>query len=232
MIADVHFNFMLNQRLQPLITSGKYDDLTEVLKSLSNAQFRIAGYMIGERYAVEMDNEGFWAVTTKLVSFNAKAFLVTMLKALRVRMLERKSSVRDRGMVDFCSILNDIDRQKTLKCILPDMESIEDIELLFRLLGYENRSEWIPYLLHSASIPCYYELFSSLRYVEEDHGYLVRIASFLIKKGDTLSFNLASLIKAYFGLDELKGTFSLNLKPYQLSRLENSFHAFSEAMRI
>lgn len=232
MIADVHFNFMLNQRLHPLITSRMYDDLIVVLKSLSNAQFRVAGYMIGERYAMELENGEFWAVMERLVSFNTKAFLVTMLKALRVRMKEGKSSVKDNGMRDFCSILNEIDRQKTLKYILPDIDNIEDIEQFFCLLGYENRSEWIPYLLQSTSIPCYFELFSSLRYVEEDHGYLVRIASFLIKKGDSLSFNLASLMKAYFGLDELKGTFSLSLKPYQLSRLENSFQAFSEAMRI
>jgi hypothetical protein len=49
-----------------------------------------------------------------------------------------------------------------------------------------------------------------------------------MKRGDGLSFNLASLIKAYFGLDELKGTFSLRLKPYELARIESSYKAFCD----
>jgi hypothetical protein len=56
------------------------------------------------------------------------------------------------------------------------------------------------------------------------------VAYFLMKRGDALSFNLASLMKEYFGLEEMKGTFSLRLKPFELARLETSYRAFCDKM--
>ena len=54
----------------------------------------------------------------------------------------------------------------------------------------------------------------------------------LMRRGDALGFNLASLLKAYYGLDALKGTFSLNIQPYQLARLSADYRAFCQAMNL
>lgn len=43
---------------------------------------------------------------------------------------------------------------------------------------------------------------------------------------------MASLIREYFGLDEVKGTFSLRLRPYQLSHIETSYESFLDIMRM
>jgi hypothetical protein len=51
-----------------------------------------------------------------------------------------------------------------------------------------------------------------------------------MKQGDGLSFNVASVFKIYFGLDSIRGTFSLQLAPYELSRLEQSYEAFAKVV--
>lgn len=230
MIKEVHFDTGLNRRLQPFLVDGDYSGLTDCLSSLSVANFRTAGYMIGERYAQELSPQEFWKLTKALVEFRSKAFLGTMLKAYGERHRRGQASVNDEGIEEFCRVLNAIDKQKVLGCLLPLMKDDKEVERLFSLLEYSNRAEWIPFLMQTNTVPCYYELFTSLRFVEDDYAYLVRIAAFIMKKGDERSYNLASLMKAYFGLDELKGIFSLTLKPYQLSRLENSYKSFAEIM--
>ena len=52
-----------------------------------------------------------------------------------------------------------------------------------------------------------------------------------MRKGDALSFNLASVAKVYFDLPQVKGTFSLKLDPYQLGRLEMSYASFRRVMQ-
>ena len=48
----------------------------------------------------------------------------------------------------------------------------------------------------------------------------------LMKKEDSLAFNFVSLMKVYFDLPEIKGTFSLRLNPYEIGRAEASFDSF------
>lgn len=230
MIKDVHYSVMLDKRLAPLVMQEEYVRLTDVLDSLSHSQFRTAVYMIGERYAPGLPADAFWRLFTTLVKWNPKAFLVVMLKAFSDRIGSGAASVSDEGFACLCGIMNEVDRQKTIDFMLPFLTDDEEVRHLFRCLGLQEAGRWIPYLIRVNTLPCAFVLFSSLRYIEHERDYLVRIAYYLMKRGDGLSFNLASLMKAYFGLDELKGTFSLQLKPFELARLETSYKAFCEKM--
>ena len=221
---------MLDKRLAPLVMQEEYARLTDVLDSLSHSQFRTAVYMIGERYAPGLPADAFWRLFTTLVKWNPKAFLVVMLKAFSERMGKGTAGIRDDGFSRLCGIMNEVDRQKTIDFLLPFLTDDEEVRHLFRCLGLQEAGRWIPYLMRVNTLPCAFVLFSSLRYIEHERDYLVRIAYYLMKRGDGLSFNLASLMKAYFGLDELKGTFSLQLKPFELARLETSYKAFCEKM--
>jgi len=229
MIKDVHYSSQIDRRLRPFVIAGDYDGLIELLDSLSHSQFRTAVYMLGERYALELSSDNFWSLFTLLFQNDAKAFLVTMLKALAQRMEKGDVSISDDGFMQLCKMMNSVDRQKTLSFILPYLNNEEQVRYLFQRFSMEAY-EWIPFLIKVNSLPCAFVLFSSLRYIEHERDYLVRVAYFLMKRGDGLAFNLASLIKAYFGLDELKGTFSLQLKPFELARLETSYKAFCEKM--
>ena len=143
-----------------------------------------------------------------------------------------RSDIRDEGFASLCANMNEIDRQKTLRLLLPVMPDHLLVVALFKAVGFEDRRTWLPFLRNAGTLACYYVLFNSLRFVEDDRAYLVRLAVYLIRKGDSLSFSMASLIREYFGLDEVKGTFSLRLRPYQLSHIETSYESFLDIMRM
>ena len=206
-----------------------FEGLMDLLDSFSNSQFRTAVYMLGERYALELAKDAFWRLFALQVRKDAKAYLVVMLKALVQRMERGDACISDEGFVELCHLMNEVDRQKTVSFLLPYLKNDEQVRQLFCCFQLEAH-EWIPYLIKVNTLPCAFVLFSSLRYIEHERDYLVRIAYYLMKRGDGLSFNLASLMKAYFGLEELKGTFSLQLKPFELARLETSYKAFCDKM--
>lgn len=229
MIRDVHYSVQIDRRIRPAVCQEDFDKLLELLDSFSNSQFRTAVYMLGEKYALELSADGFWRLFSVLLQRDSKAFLIVMLKALAQRMEKGEASIEDEGFKNLCHIMNEVDRQKTLQFLLPYLKDEEQVRYLFRCFSMEA-NEWIPYLIKVNTLPCAFVLFSSLRYIEHERDYLVRIAYYLMKRGDGLSFNLASLMKAYFGLEELKGTFSLQLKPFELARLETSYKAFCDRM--
>ena len=229
MIRDVHYSLQIDRRIRPAVCQEDFDELLKQLDSFSNSQFRTAVYMLGERYALELPNDGFWRLFAVLLQRDSKAFLIVMLKALVQRMEKGEASIQDEGFKNLCHIMNEVDRQKTLQFLLPYLKDEEQVRYLFQCFAMEA-NKWIPYLIKVNTLPCAFVLFSSLRYIEHERDYLVRIAYYLMKRGDGLSFNLASLMKAYFGLEELKGTFSLQLKPFELARLETSYKAFCDRM--
>ncbi len=222
----------LDLRLSPLVDRREFESLRDVLFSLSHSQFRMAGIMIRERYAPRMDSSSFWTLAKCLVKSDAKAFLVTILKAVVLRVGNKVPFVYDDGFKDFCGILNDVDKDKLLVHLLPVTYDDKEVLRIFSCIGFEDRRRWLQPLMCVSSLPCYYVLFCSLRTIEDDRAYLVRMALYLIKKGDSMSFNMACLIKEYFALDEVKGTFSLKLNPYQFSCVETSYEAFCKLMNI
>ncbi len=209
--------------------------LSSYLETLSNAQFRHASKELGERILVEVDTPCFWAVFTTLFRCNRKAYLGTLLKALTTRISKCPSetgSLWSDAFVTLCRELTETDRKKILLALLPHLQSPSLAECLFRQCGLTESSAWTPFLLQVKTAPCAFLLLKSLHYVEHDRALLIRTCHYLIKAGDALSFNLASLIRASFGLEEVRGTFSLTLKPYQLSRIEQNYDAFLEAFRF
>ena len=52
----------------------------------------------------------------------------------------------------------------------------------------------------------------------------------LMKKGDSRSFNLACILKQYFGLADISGQFSLRIQDYELSRLDQGYDYFVKMM--
>lgn len=212
------------------------------LKSLSNSQFRRASAELGEHVLVEVGTDCFWSVFQTLFRDNRKAYLGTLLKALATRIANENTSSNtitaetdafdNEDFAALCNEMNETDRKKLLLSILPHLHSPALAERFFRQCGLMESSTWIPFLLQVRTAPCAFLLLKSLRYVEHDRALLIRTCHFLIKNGDCISFNLASLMRASFGLEEVKGTFSLNLKPYQLNRIEQNYDAFLSVIRF
>ncbi len=232
--SDKHYNPAILKRLQVIAGQGDWQGLSSYLTGLSNAQFRTAGYMLGERIVPSLQEADAWAMIQHLTSLNSKAFLVTMLKAVVEGIKGERLHLHSNGCKAFLDGIkgNRIDVSKTLQVLLPEMSRPEDVVWLFRKLGVDDGEARIPYLVRTPTTPAAYELYCTLRHVEHNRPLLVRVARFLVSSDKPSAYNLASLLCTYYGLDEVKGTFALRVQPYQLARIESSYDAFCEIMKF
>lgn len=232
MNSSVYVNPLLLGRLQRFVELKDYAGLTAALSRLSHSQFRAAGHILGEQICDNLSPEAFWELFDVLQTYDSKAFLVTLLKAFAKGMLEHRLSLADDGfrlMADRLSA-SPTEVRKTLRTLLPVLASPDDVQLLFTSLGLMEMSAWIPFLLNAFHTATAFVLLRALHYVEADRALLLRVGAHLVSSSDALSFNVASIIKAVYGLDELRGTFSLRLQPFQLARIEASFEAFQQTV--
>lgn len=232
MVNDHAYDAVLANRLQPHIVAADWTALRDVLSRLSNAQFRTAGNMLGGRLSLSLNETDFWQLFTQLVCINSRAFLGTMLKQVANRVtigtLQLSSSEAHTALSALSA--NPIDAQKTLIALIPLCDTPNEVENLFTLLHFTPGESRLPILLPCTTLPACFALFSVLKYEEHNRSLLLRTAYYLMKRGDDRSFNLASLLKTYFGLDELKGTFSLHFQPFQLQRIAESYETFVAAI--
>lgn len=228
-------NPVIMSRLEVFFRTGDWNGLTGYLDGLSNRDFRCAGAAIGERMMTVVADEVFWAAFRALLVYHSKAFLVTMLKAVPVRKKNGGFTLRHDGFQAVADYLNtdgsEVDRAKFIGFMLKVFtDEVDEVEYLLSVLHVDHPRVRLDFLLKGEGLASYYLLFRAMRQLEHDRDLLVRCCVYLMKKGDSLSFNLASVSKVYFDLPQVKGTFSLRLNPYQLGHLEASFASFKKVM--
>lgn len=212
--------------MQAPLLAGDADALVRQLSTLSRSLQRTAGYMLGERLLADCPAPVFWQMTEALVRHDSRAYLITLMKTFLTRLAKGTASLSDEAFLRLAASFNDVEKQKVLLLLMPAVSKPEDIEQLFRAMGIAQGHEQIAYLVRTDTPPCLFLLLRGLRHIEHDRRHVLQVARLLMKRGTGSSFNLASIIKVAFGLDELSGTFSLRLQPYEIARLENSYVAF------
>lgn len=225
-MSDHHYSKVLEQKMLPAVQNGDAEGLVQLLGSFSRSEQRTAGYMLGERLLLDCPKDLYWKMTEALVRHESKAWLITLMKTFLMRLKNGSASLSDKSFTELAAGFNEIERQKVALLILPELDSPKLIEKLFSVLGIAKGREQMVYLVRIDTLPCLFLLLRSLRYIEHDHEEVLKVARQLMKRGTGASFNLASIIKIAFGLDEFRGTFSLRLQPYQIARLEQSYDAF------
>lgn len=231
MTVNKLYSAQLASRMAPLFEAGNGDATDAFLRTLSNAEFRRAGYMAAHYVLPALDEDCYWQVFLHLLAADARAWLGTLLIAARERVRQGcPFSLAHPGFRAVAGYLNDndrtVDKDKMLHSLLPLLQTADEMTFLFDVLKIDQPRRHLDYLLRCSSLPAYYLLFQVFRRFEHDKDLLTRCCAFLMKKGDSLSFNLASVSKAYFDLPRLCGTFSLRLQPYELSGLEGTYDAF------
>ena len=205
--------------------------LPEYLAALSNAQRRVAQVCLEREILPTLPAEEFGSVFTVLFKSDSRMWLGCLVKVLVLRIGEGSSALGD-CIGEIAADMTDVDRRKVLLAMIPLAQDPENVRMLFRKCGLVESGQWIQYLLQVTTRPAYFVLLGALRYVEHDHALLFRTCHYLMKKGDSLSFSTASLIRLSYDIKEVRGTFSLHLAPYQLARVEQNYSAFCEAVRI
>lgn len=231
MLTDRHYSKTLEQKLLVPLGESDAEGLVRLLESFSRSEQRTAGYMLGERLLLECPPELYWKMTEALVRYESKAYLITLMKTFLVRMSRGTAGLSDACFKRLASSFNEIERQKVALLLLPELGSPKEVEQLFATLNISKGREQMVYLVRIDTLPCLFLLLRSLRYIEHDREEVLKVARQLMKRGTGASFNLASIIKVAFGLEELTGTFSLRLQPYQIARLEQSYEAFCQSVK-
>jgi len=230
-IVDKHYNPIIASRLRAIADGKQWSLMPSYLEELSHSQFRTAGYILQEELLPLLEQHDFWPLITLLYKYNAKAMLVTCMKAAQNRIGEFSSDEAEELWKEISR--NEIDATKTLQTLLPALTDEVDLarHMMNVMIG-DNPEKRIAILLRINTPAAAFLLLHALRQVEHQRSLLVRTTYFLMKRGDGLSFNMASLIKNFFGLDEVRGTFSLNLQPFELARMETSYPAFKKKVIV
>ncbi|MBQ5680098.1 MAG: hypothetical protein IIW69_08245 [Bacteroidaceae bacterium] len=229
-MPDRHYSKTIEQHLLQPLKDADSEGLVRLLSSFSRSEQRTAGYMLGERLLLDCPAELYWQMTEALVCYDSKAYLITLMKTFLLRLSRGTASLSDVPFGRLAAGFNEVERQKVALLLLPELEQPKLVEQLFQLLGLAKGREQLVYLIRVDTLPCLFLLLRSLRYVEHDRAEVLKVARQLMKRGSGSSFNLASIVKVAFGLDELSGTFSLRLQPYQIARLEQSYEAFCQSV--
>lgn len=229
-MPDRHYSKTIEQHLLQPLKEADSEGLVRLLSSFSRSEQRTAGYMLGERLLLDCPAELYWQMTEALVCYDSKAYLITLMKTFLLRLRQGTASLSDVPFGRLAAGFNEVEKQKVALLLLPELEQPKQVEHLFQLLGLAKGREQLVYLIRVDTLPCLFLLLRSLRYVEHDRAEVLKVARQLMKRGSGSSFNLASIVKVAFGLDELSGTFSLRLQPYQIARLEQSYEAFCQSV--
>lgn len=208
-----------NSQLLVFVRQGNAEGMRDYLSTLRNTNFRMASTVLADA-ALWKGCQDFWHFAAVLVAANNRAYLGTMLKAAAVISAPLPTP-------EFAaSCTTDIDRKKVLESLLTTVRQPADVNQLIHDFPINAPGVTEGILFRVGTSVCYFVLFNLLKQYEDRPDYLRRYGIELIRKGDKRSFNLACVIKEYFGLAELPGTFSLSLQPYELSRLDTSYDTF------
>ena len=215
------------EKVMPLIGSRDWEGLGRMLRSLSNMEFRQMQRVMREEVLPLLDNVLFWETLLHIIIFKRAAFLSG---AAAVRHLA------DSGTLNFDvesvrklhKYLQETNAESIVKIgniMLPKLRTEEQVRQLWEAFHIEDEVTWLSMLLKVDSPLSYYLIFKTLK-LAEDKTVARRCCMFIIKRKDDHAYNVVSLIKAYFGLDDLPGRFSLNIEQYELSHIDRDYDTF------
>ncbi|MBO4451249.1 MAG: hypothetical protein J5770_02405 [Bacteroidaceae bacterium] len=219
--------------VETYIKNRDWDGLSHHLGSVSNAEFRRLQTVMREKVMPHLANETFWETYLHLLMFRRQAFLPCVLAA---------EGLAKAGSLDFdCQEAREVAAWmqasspesvvKVIRMMVPFLTSVRQIEGLFRLFEWDDERECALVLVKESTPYAYYVLFNVLRRAADNRQLLVAACQAIMKKNDDMSFNMASLLRSYFDLHEIKSTFSLQIEPYELSYIEQSYENFEHILK-
>lgn len=212
-----------SQHLATLLHTQQYAAVPSYLASLSNAERRRAGVLLGETLLPRLSNAQFWEAFATIVAVDRKAYLGTFLKAASRLIREGKLTVCNPHFEAFCATATPTDCRKILEALLPYICDPDMGQRLLTLCPLESDAQTLSLLCHTHTLICDYLIFQHLRRLDPASPEIRATAIAIIKRRGERSYSVAYLIQQYFGLEALPCTFSRHIESYALSRLEGNF---------
>ena len=223
-------NPILELKLSQYLRSCDDAGLRKFLKTLSVAEFRTAGYMLSTSGLASLEWDMFWKFFCTIVPADSKAYLGTFMKAATGKALGSALVVDFHSLEKFSKTATPIDRRKLLAALLPIEKSPDNVGRLMEIMCEPDIDTYSSLLTATESVACYYVLFKALKLHDATAEQLRRTCIQLMRRQTPQAYRFAAILKAYFGIENLPGTFSLRLEPYKLGRLDVSYKNFRDVM--
>ena len=217
----------LKEKVMPLVGMRDWEGLARMLRSLSNMELRRMERVMREEVLTRLENELFWETLLHIIIFKRAAFLSG---AVAVGHLAEDGTLDfrtegTRGLYEHLRETNAESLVKICNIMLPEMKTEAQVTGLLEAFHVENEVARLSMLLKVDSALSYFLIFKTLKVIE-DKVVARKCCMTLMKRKDDRAFNAVCLIKAYFGLDDLPGRFSLNIEQYELSHIDRDYDTF------
>ncbi len=214
--------------LNQAIVESNWQQALAKLNSMSNMEFRRAERHIRTDILPSLRNDHFWDALFHLTEYRRQAFLSGIL-AIDHLAKDNTLDLSCDGAQQLARLLLDKCPEaagKAVNMALPLLKTEQQIDALLNTFAPNDEKAHIAALLRVESPLAYFTLFNTLRRIPEGKRLAMQCTQFIMKHGNDMAYNMASIMKAYYGLEELHGRFSLHIEPYELSLLDNGSEAF------
>ncbi len=217
----------MKERVVRLVEARDWEGLAQLMGSLSNMEFRRMERVVREEVLTRLTNGLFWETLLHIIIYKRAAFLSGIVA---VEHLAKDGTLdfgdeHARQLYEHLRTTSPDSVVKLCNMAAPLMQTEGQMEEMFRAFHIDNEVTRLSVLLKVNSPLAYYLIFKTLKQVE-DKVIARKCCMAIIKRSDDKAFNMASLIKTYFGLDDLPARFSLTIEPYELSHIDKDFDTF------
>lgn len=220
---------MINKfHILPYFYDQDWNGLIRYLSQLSNMDFRRAEKIVRESILPSLEPSVYWIAMRELVLFRKAAF-VTGVEAIASLAQRDDFSLHS----DEAKLFADAVRQqlpevvtKIVNITLPLLKQESEIEQLFALFCIDSERDRLAYLIKVESPLAYYMVFKTLKVMPDNQELGRKCCIYIMKRNTDISFNMASILRAYFDLSDIKSQLSLKIDTYELNYIDRNYDTF------
>lgn len=216
---------MQTANIQSIIATGDAEALHTFLDRLTNTEFRRVERSVREEVLPQLSDPDFWTTYLHLIIYKRQAFLSAIRAAAH---LAESNQLRfdSPAALQVAATLGPDHSLKAADMLLPLLHTRQQIEAAFRLFGIDDERQQVRLLIRVDTPLCYYLLLRTLAHIPDKRTLALNCYRLLLRRGTDTAYNMASIVRAYFGLSETRSQFSLRIEPYELSYLDSSYERF------
>lgn len=218
----------VKENILPLVEQHDWDALRKLFSRMTNMEFRKTEGIMRNDILPGLANDDFWEALFHLVAYRHQAF-ITCILAVKHLVDDGTLSFDNRWIEELVMFLKQKSPgalQKLMTMAIPILETESQIDKMFCAFGFENERNRIAALINVTTPLAYYMLFKILKHLADNRELVRKCCVFILKKNDELSYNMASIIREYFDITDIRSRFSLAVAPYELSFIDSSYDNF------
>lgn len=215
------------------IVNGDWEGLKSLLNRLTNSEFRKTEALIRTQILPSLTNSQFWDAYFHLITYKRQAFLSGILAIARLARHDELSLDNDSARQAAQWLRHDAADAtiKLLRMAIPLLHSYSQIDEFLSVFHEDNTLAVLQVLMAENTHHAYYAMFELLKRHADDHELVKQTCLGLIKKNTDLSFNMASIVRCYFGINDIRSTFSLQIEPFELNYIDKSYDNFIHVLQ-